>query len=417
MTSSDHSTDLELSCHENGEIVDDFAPPELQLPFSPEVQVPLTLLSIPSDRAIITESTESDLVLSHQDDHSELPFCLDHESPSESGFPTSLNPYIHKSRESAERETGVLDPQHIAMMSDANVLVDDDPILNNTKRDKRLGNSSTLKDKNGVLHCPSSVESSLNHASSEKLAESAKVQNGLAQKKRKVGAVIESGESSSKTKFKKRRVECKKRVERVDEENDQGLGIAPPQQKKRKRVEAVLGPIPTKRAESKRRVRASSAHDDDDADDNLFIEPLDSETRDLHATICGMVIETIATSRASSLPVSSIYKLVMNSQPALKSQRPEDEWLRIFERVLRSGEVGRGSGVFGKVESSGKDRADRPLEAQWFYVPERDEDRERAALIRTLMPRPGKRTETMKYKQYYWRPLGKISKWDPEDEL
>jgi hypothetical protein len=64
-----------------------------------------------------------------------------------------------------------------------------------------------------------------------------------------------------------------------------------------------------------------------------------------------------------------------------------------------------------------KDHSDRPLEAQWFYVPERDEDQERATLIRSMMPRPGKRSETKKYKQYYYRPLGKISRWDPEDEM
>jgi hypothetical protein len=144
---------------------------------------------------------------------------------------------------------------------------------------------------------------------------------------------------------------------------------------------------------------------------------LDAEARELHATVCGLVIETMATSRASSLPTSSIFKLVMNSQPYLKTQRSEQDWLRIFERVLRDGSADRGSGVFGKVESSGKDASDRSLEAQWFYVPERDQDQERAALIRSMMPRPGKRTETMKYKQYYWRPLEKISKWDPEDAL
>ena len=64
-----------------------------------------------------------------------------------------------------------------------------------------------------------------------------------------------------------------------------------------------------------------------------------------------------------------------------------------------------------------QDNANRPLEAQWFYVPELDEDQERATLIKAMMPRPAKRSETKKYKQYYWRPLDKISKWDPEDEL
>jgi lipoprotein NlpI len=64
-----------------------------------------------------------------------------------------------------------------------------------------------------------------------------------------------------------------------------------------------------------------------------------------------------------------------------------------------------------------QDDSDHPLEAQWFYVPERDSDQERAMLIRSMMPRPGKRSETKKYKQYYYRPLEKISRWDGEDDI
>jgi len=140
-----------------------------------------------------------------------------------------------------------------------------------------------------------------------------------------------------------------------------------------------------------------------------------SATSALHAEIRGMLVESMATSRASSLPVSSLYKAVMQSRPALKAQRGETEWLAVFELVLQDGQ--KDGGIFGKVESSGKDNSDRPLEAQWFYVPERDDDQERAMLIRSMMPRPGKRTETKKYKQYYYRPLEKISRWDPEDEI
>ena len=57
------------------------------------------------------------------------------------------------------------------------------------------------------------------------------------------------------------------------------------------------------------------------------------------------------------------------------------------------------------------------LEARWFYDPDRDEDGERAMLVRSMMRRPGKRSETMKYKQYYWKPLAKITRWDREDDL
>ena len=57
------------------------------------------------------------------------------------------------------------------------------------------------------------------------------------------------------------------------------------------------------------------------------------------------------------------------------------------------------------------------LEPRWFYDPDQDADVDRATLVRSMMRRPGKRSETKKAKQYYWRPLPKISRWDAEDEL
>ena len=161
------------------------------------------------------------------------------------------------------------------------------------------------------------------------------------------------------------------------------------------------------------------------------------ELTGLRAEMRGMLIESMATSRASSLPVSSLCRSILQSRPSLASQRSERQWLKEFEDVLEEG--WRGCGVFGKVESSGKvshwfvecfpgadrgavlgpgqDDSGYALEAQWFYIPERDEDQERAALIRSMMPRPAKRSETKKYKQYYYRPLEKMSRWDPEDEI
>ncbi|KAK2460191.1 hypothetical protein APHAL10511_007782 [Amanita phalloides] len=137
----------------------------------------------------------------------------------------------------------------------------------------------------------------------------------------------------------------------------------------------------------------------------------DSEDEEIR----GMLIESMALSRASSHPVSVLCKSVMQARPAMKAERGEKEWMSVFLRVLEGGVAGRGSGLFGKVESSGKDDRGRPLEPQWFYVPEMDEDQERAALIKSMMPRPGKRNETKKYKQYYYRPLHKLSRWDLED--
>ncbi|OSC96763.1 hypothetical protein PYCCODRAFT_1428924 [Trametes coccinea BRFM310] len=176
----------------------------------------------------------------------------------------------------------------------------------------------------------------------------------------------------------------------------------------------------------------------------------------------GMLIETLATSRASSLATSDLYGALMAARPALremalpalvnaptaepapaeekaKEEKPEvgkkgkggrgrgakaeadaasrRAWVPALEGLLEAG--WRRSGVFGKVVNCGTGTGDQELtlEARWFYDPDRDEDQERATLVRSMMRRPPKRSETKKAKQYYWRPLPKISRWDPEDEL
>jgi hypothetical protein len=72
---------------------------------------------------------------------------------------------------------------------------------------------------------------------------------------------------------------------------------------------------------------------------------------------------------------------------------------------------------FNFLKLSFQDKSDRPLEARWFYTPENDDDQDRAALVKSMMPRPAKRSVTKRYKQYYYQPLGKMSRWDPEDAL
>ncbi|KAH7916619.1 hypothetical protein BJ138DRAFT_292045 [Hygrophoropsis aurantiaca] len=138
--------------------------------------------------------------------------------------------------------------------------------------------------------------------------------------------------------------------------------------------------------------------------------PKHEETQDeiaqqkLCSELTGMLIESLATSRASSLTPTVLYKTITQSHPHLKTEeRTKKAWIQLISDVLELG------GMFEKVESSGEDG-----EARWFYVPERDEDQERAGLISALMPRQ-KRNETKKYKQYYYQPLDRISRWDPED--
>ncbi|KIK92555.1 hypothetical protein PAXRUDRAFT_147045 [Paxillus rubicundulus Ve08.2h10] len=141
-------------------------------------------------------------------------------------------------------------------------------------------------------------------------------------------------------------------------------------------------------------------------------EPSDSADAGCHAALTGMLVEALATSRATSMDASALYLALTHTHPYLKSERPKKDFLTLIASVLEAGRARWG--MFEKVDSSGEVSRFKAPESRWFYVPERDEDRERASLISALMPRQ-KRNETKKYKQYYYRPLDKISRWDPED--
>ena len=154
----------------------------------------------------------------------------------------------------------------------------------------------------------------------------------------------------------------KEEAKKVEKNPDQQVSAKP---KRRRKVQVEVSiPFSASSAKRSKSHKASSSrshlinldrnvHNDRHMPDSLP-STQDSATVALNAEICGMLIETMALSRASSLPLSSLYKMVMQTQPSLKSQRSEQEWLIVFARVLQEGEAGHGSGVFGKVESSGK---------------------------------------------------------------
>lgn len=129
------------------------------------------------------------------------------------------------------------------------------------------------------------------------------------------------------------------------------------------------------------------------------------------AEMRGFLIQAMGLSRASSMPASSLLREVLREQPQLAHQRAKDEWLSLIEDTLANAP---GCEVFGRIDRIGTDAADNPLEAQWFYIPEKDEDQDRAVLLREMMPK--KRTATKSHKQYYYRPLGKMSRWDAEED-
>ena len=250
--------------------------------------------------------------------------------------------------------------------------------------------SATLQDKNGVDRCSTEIASTSTITApdaktklvkekrkkdtekvKERERERGEEEEGPMKKKRKVEE--EEGDvMPSKSQKSKKRVRVEVEVENVDSNSTRaglkkkrnlkggdGDGHASTIARTEKRADNSCHPLKTKTKTNRRSSSTVYSSEDEDAPNtsnptSTPSPPLDPETAALHAQICGLLIETMAMSRASSLPVSSLFKLVMQDQPSLKAQRSEKEWMGIFDAVLHAGEAGRGSGVFGKVESSGK---------------------------------------------------------------
>jgi hypothetical protein len=122
-----------------------------------------------------------------------------------------------------------------------------------------------------------------------------------------------------------------------------------------------------------------------------------------HPALLGILIEALASSRASSLPLTTLTR----TNPAVASY-PDALITSTLTWAVHSR-------ILGCVRSSGE-----ALPPSYFYDPAADPDRERGELLRCLMPRAGKRRETMKYKQYYWAPVvvgrGRTRTWDVDWE-
>lgn len=117
-----------------------------------------------------------------------------------------------------------------------------------------------------------------------------------------------------------------------------------------------------------------------------------------HAELSGLLVQAMALSRASSMPASSLHRELLRENPHLTERREKHLWIALIESVLAS------HPYFGRIERKGLDADDKPLEAQWFYIPEKDVDQERAMLLREMMPK--KRSATKTHKQYFYKPLG-----------
>ncbi|KAI4128587.1 MAG: hypothetical protein LQ347_004118 [Umbilicaria vellea] len=110
-------------------------------------------------------------------------------------------------------------------------------------------------------------------------------------------------------------------------------------------------------------------------------------------------INQLAYSRLSSTPLSTI---LSNLPVELKTDSPgskENRKLSVkdLRRMLDA------TRCIGEVTREGKDAAGKPLESEYYYIPDADSDEKRRDAVVEGLKKPGLRACRKQHKQYYWR--------------
>ncbi|KAH8911263.1 hypothetical protein BR93DRAFT_891657 [Coniochaeta sp. PMI_546] len=107
-------------------------------------------------------------------------------------------------------------------------------------------------------------------------------------------------------------------------------------------------------------------------------------------TVTNHVINQLAFSRLSSNPLTGI----LNNLPAEERRDLTKDGLRsIIERTA----------CVGIIPRQGKDAAGKPLESEYYYIPEMDSDENRRLAVTDGLRKPSLRNCRKQHKQYYWK--------------
>ncbi|KAL1843204.1 hypothetical protein VTJ49DRAFT_2755 [Mycothermus thermophilus] len=113
-------------------------------------------------------------------------------------------------------------------------------------------------------------------------------------------------------------------------------------------------------------------------------------TQEAAATLRNHMVNQLAFSRLSSTPLSTI----MNNLPADERRTVSKEQLRI---IIES------TACVGIIRRQGKDAAGKPLESEYYYTPELDDDEQRRVAVTDGLRKPSLRSCRKQHKQYYWK--------------
>lgn len=111
--------------------------------------------------------------------------------------------------------------------------------------------------------------------------------------------------------------------------------------------------------------------------------------------INNILVNHLAFSRLSSTPASFLNTIsAITSELSLKQ-------LRVILHNIKS---------IGIIYREGKDAAGKPLEEEYYYMPENDDDTERPKLVSSIKGHGGLRSCRRTHKQYYWKKPAPIKK-------
>ncbi|QPC78293.1 hypothetical protein HYE68_009045 [Fusarium pseudograminearum] len=106
--------------------------------------------------------------------------------------------------------------------------------------------------------------------------------------------------------------------------------------------------------------------------------------------VANHVVNQLAFSRLSSTPLSTIM-----------THLPTEEKRDITRDDLR--DVIESTPCIGIIKRQGKDAAGKPLESEYYYVPEHDDDQQRRLAVTDGLRKPSLRACRKQHKQYYWK--------------
>ncbi|KAL3427515.1 transcription factor tos4 [Phlyctema vagabunda] len=111
------------------------------------------------------------------------------------------------------------------------------------------------------------------------------------------------------------------------------------------------------------------------------------------------VVNQLAFSRLSSTPLSVIMNNLPTDLKGASSSHRENKGLtkQDLRRMLNAARC------IGEIHREGKDAAGKPLESEYYYVPDEDTDEQRRAAVVDGLRKPSLRNCRKQHKQYYWK--------------